>query len=345
MLFLAPIAHHLRPTMSNPVHETCFPNYELRDQQIAQFKVSYGAFLMSGIHSFLVVAFALAVQQLRRNGLHTNTKKTLLASVIVMFLSATALLAGMLYNVYWVTTTYLFQGYDEVFLSWDSAVAFNAIQAIAFTINVIVGQAIVLWHTWVIWERRKWVLGVAIGVMFLATIATWIVSALFLLMVISASASLGVNFWCTAMIIGKTKLRPRAGRNTAAFAQANQPATFERLFVVTVESGLAYTFFWALFTAAVWSSEIFGFLMQSIMSIVVVLHPTLLVLLLASNKTLLGGDAPSGGAISHRSRPSEQHALRHVASPSVSGPYADDDNATLSGSPKVHGKTLSITSV
>ncbi|KZV70867.1 hypothetical protein PENSPDRAFT_752246 [Peniophora sp. CONT] len=330
--------------MSDPVHKTCFADWELLDQQTAQFNVSYGAMLMSGIYSFLAVAFALAVHQLRSNGLHTKTKKALLASVIIMFIMATALLAGMLYNVYWITTTYLNQGRGEVFMSEDSAVAFNTIQSIAFTINVILGQAIVLWHIWVIWERRKWVLGVSI-VMFIATLATWIVSALYLLMIISATASAAINFCCTGMMIRKTKLRPQVSRNTAAFLQMNQPTSLERLLIVSIESGLVYTALWLMLTATIWTSEIAGFLMQSIMSIVVALHPTLLIVLLASHKTLLGGDAPNGGAAAHCSRPSEQHALQHVASPSVSGPYAEDDNATLSGSLKTHGKTLSITSV
>lgn len=62
--FLVPITLHLR-AMSNPVSEIRYPTYELSQQQLAQFKVSYGAMLMSGIYSFLVVAFAFAVSQLR----------------------------------------------------------------------------------------------------------------------------------------------------------------------------------------------------------------------------------------------------------------------------------------
>ncbi|VDC03421.1 unnamed protein product [Peniophora sp. CBMAI 1063] len=330
--------------MSDPTFDRCFRDWELLDQQQAQFKVSYGAMLMASIYSFLIVASAVAVYQLSGSGLHARTKNTLLASVVLMFLMATALLGGMMYNVYYIATSALGNFDESGFFSWDSAFAFNVIQAVAFTVNVVIGQTIVLWHTWVIWERRKWVLGVGI-VMSIATLASWIVAALYGLMIISATVSLAVNFWCTAMIIGKTKLRPRATRNTTAFAQFNQPPTLERLFVVVVESGLAYTSLWLMFAVGAWTTQLFAFLMQSILSIVVALHPTILVLLLASHKTLLGGDAPHGHAATHRSRPSEQHALRHVASPSVSGPYTDDDNATLSGSPKTHGKTLSITSV
>ena len=47
----------------------------------------------------------------------------------------TALWGGMLYNVYFITVHYFdtaFDGYWE----WDTAVVFNLIQVLAFTVNV-----------------------------------------------------------------------------------------------------------------------------------------------------------------------------------------------------------------
>ena len=50
---------------------------------------------------------------------------------------------------------------------------------------------------------------------------------------------MGIEAFLTHVVL--QRLRPRATRNTAAFAQMNQPPTLERLFVVSVESGLVYT--------------------------------------------------------------------------------------------------------
>ena len=71
----------------------------------------------------------------RSSGLHTKTKNTLLAAIAMMFIMTTALLGGMLYNVYFITVHYFdtaFDGYWE----WDTAVVFNLIQVLAFTVNV-----------------------------------------------------------------------------------------------------------------------------------------------------------------------------------------------------------------
>ena len=54
-----------RPIMSDPTFDTCYPNWELANQQDTQLQVSFGAALMTGVYSFLVVAFAVAAHQLR----------------------------------------------------------------------------------------------------------------------------------------------------------------------------------------------------------------------------------------------------------------------------------------
>lgn len=54
---------------------------------------------------------------------------------MTMFIMTTVLFAGMLYNVYWITVSFS-ETFDSDFSLWDSAVVFNTIQAIAFTVNV-----------------------------------------------------------------------------------------------------------------------------------------------------------------------------------------------------------------
>ncbi|THU83203.1 hypothetical protein K435DRAFT_971657 [Dendrothele bispora CBS 962.96] len=213
----------------------------------------------------LLFAFAVYVQS--SNGLKSARSQIMLAVTCLLFLSSTALLS---LNATWflrnkIRKTLILDPQDSLADKWEASQSeisrFGQPSEALFLLNMMVGDAVVVWRAWVIWERRHALilfpvicllaaLGFAITDIIclhassLPTASTIPIGARICVWAepISWALSLLTNIVSTSLIAIKAWLFRQAIKQLLGSTPPRSRA--HRIMILLVESGFIYCFFW-----------------------------------------------------------------------------------------------------
>ncbi|VDB98660.1 unnamed protein product [Peniophora sp. CBMAI 1063] len=242
--------------------------------------------LLAVLYSFLACAAFSAVYSLSKSGLRSLPNKLNLAAVIVMFALTTIYVivdSLQLWAIYDVVGGNL-HSFENPILS--NTVGIAILQAV-YGINAVLGDAIVLWRVMVIWSWRKRIVFPCLLLLILVIVA-WVLATVpsLYMSVFATSVSLAVSVWGTILVSVKAwQRRQMLRKNVALMSRHN---ALENVFNILTESGIAYILLWTVYLIAVDIPGGTGLFKQIITNIAVVavpLYPTMVVILVAKNKT------------------------------------------------------------
>ncbi|VDB98662.1 unnamed protein product [Peniophora sp. CBMAI 1063] len=234
--------------------------------------------LLAALYSFLASAAFIAIHSLLSVGLRASANKLNLVAVSVMFSLTT------LYAI--VRILQLWSQFDLLADTFDISVAAfgGTLETVVFAINVIIGDAIILWRAIVIWSWQKRIVYPSI-LLLCATLVLWVVGNVYDL-AIEIPASLATSLWATVLVSIKAWQRRRMLQRKVAIMSRRD--ALENLFNILTESGIVFTLLWVVCLVAFEffsTDENFDDTMTIVMIVATPLYPTIVVILVAKHKT------------------------------------------------------------
>ncbi|VDB98658.1 unnamed protein product [Peniophora sp. CBMAI 1063] len=255
-------------------------------------EVAFLALLLAVLYCFLLCAAIVALYSLLKSGLRSLPNKLNFAAVIVMSSMTTLYTVGDICQV-WV----VFDVVGGVSNSFDNRIsalmADDRLINAAFSVNAIVGDAIILWRVMLIWSWQKRVVYPSI-LLLCASSVSWLTSTITQRMyVLSNSLSFTISLWATILVSVRAWQRRRMLRKYVAVMSRHN--TLESIFNILAETGIVYTAIWAFYLIGEATSDSVPFrvTLTLIMFIVTPLYPIMIVILVAQNKVPISNELHS----------------------------------------------------
>ncbi|KAF7361360.1 Cop9 signalosome complex subunit 1 [Mycena sanguinolenta] len=220
-------------------------------------------FTQSLFHGIYFMVFALTVYIIgikrRRNGTQTRTMKVVLAMSTIMFLNSTIHLSLSFVQcrrafVYQAHDTDEIDGVPPALTDNGSAIVVG--QLLMEFINCCMGDSVIVWRLWVVWNRNNWMLVIPICLLIGSTTSSLIAAArltqfppgesLFSKEITPftltfAALTIANNLMCTALISGRIWYHNRRMR---AILGESFTQSHTGLLILMVESGAIYSLTW-----------------------------------------------------------------------------------------------------
>ncbi|VDB98666.1 unnamed protein product [Peniophora sp. CBMAI 1063] len=261
-----------------------FSRAELDNVRVTVFLV----LLLASLYSFLACAAFIAIYSLSISGLRSLPNKLNLAAVILMFTLTTVYTLVQLLQLWAIFDLFdLEGGGSRSRLSFDLNITYQGTTLLfaVFGANVIIGDSIILWRAIVIWSWQKRVLYPSL-LLLCASIVSWVLADIAVnLSVISTAASLALSLWATTLVSIKAWQRRRLLRKKVAILSRRN--ALESVFNILTESGIIFTLLWTVYLigSLTVAGDVVGQIMTIVMAVATPLYPTMIVILVAQNKT------------------------------------------------------------
>ncbi|KZV70857.1 hypothetical protein PENSPDRAFT_651161 [Peniophora sp. CONT] len=260
-------------------------NIEVSQDAIDNLRVnSFLTLLLAALYCFLASAAFIAVYTLLKDGIRSLSGKLNMAAVTVMFGLTTA------YTI--VQVLQLWSSFDKLDVNTQSMDSFDAnlynisprLESTVFAVNIVLGDAIILWRAAVIWKWQKRVVYPSVFILS-ATIVLWALVNIYGKSAIAVPGSLATSLWATVIVSIKAWQRRRMLKKKVAIMSRHN--ALENIFNILTESGIVFTLLWVI---SVYASEtpynaVFAETMTVIMIVATPLYPTMIVILVAQHKT------------------------------------------------------------
>ncbi|KZV70860.1 hypothetical protein PENSPDRAFT_685141 [Peniophora sp. CONT] len=256
-------------------------DFDLASSLIALREFAFSTLLLSVLYCALTITFCMAASSLRKNGLRSMSNKLYMCAISAMF-GLTTMYVVVVVAQFWVVfdvradnTTLRGVG------SW--------LESVVFAVNVVIGDAIILWRALVIWRWSRPLVYIS-GILLLETAALWLyavikpqANASF----VSIPASMVTSLWATGAISMKAWQRRRMLHKKVAIV--SRGSVLENVLAMLTESGVVFTLLWVLYFVSnfVTSSQAFYPTMTVVMTIAAPLYPIIIIILVARQRTPL----------------------------------------------------------
>ncbi|VDB98672.1 unnamed protein product [Peniophora sp. CBMAI 1063] len=240
--------------------------------------------LLAALYCFLLSAAFIAIYSLLKDGIRSLQSKVNLAAVTVMTTLTTV------YTI--VTILQLWGNFDRLGVKDQSLSSFDTdvtvvggrLEFAVFAINVILGDVIILWRANVIWSWRRRIVYPSIVLLCITTVL-WILAGIWGSSAIAIPASLATSLWATIVVSVKAWQRRSMLRKKVAIMSRHN--ALENVFNILTESGIVFTLLWVICLIA--SEAVYNVVFAEVMTIIMIvaapLYPTMVVILVAQNKT------------------------------------------------------------
>ncbi|VDB98656.1 unnamed protein product [Peniophora sp. CBMAI 1063] len=235
--------------------------------------VELASFLLV-LYCILGFAYYKAVISLRKDGLHSTLNRVYLCTISTIFSR--------------------FSRVAYTSLSWRPRI-YTSSQSISrvacFAVNVILGDAIILWRALIIWAWRKTLVYIS-AFLLLVTTALWIYTVIELnnddtSSFVSIPASLATSLFATGAISLKAWQHHSLLREKVVIM--SRRSTLENILALLTESGIVFTLLWVIYFVSYFVTRlpVFYAVMTVLMTIAAPLYPFIIIILVAKHKTPL----------------------------------------------------------
>ncbi|KZV70852.1 hypothetical protein PENSPDRAFT_752233 [Peniophora sp. CONT] len=254
---------------------------------------TFTTLLLVALYCVLACAFCVAVYDLLKGGLRSRSNKLNFGAICVLFILTTSYTVASIVEL-WKGFNDALNAQDDVLVETGDSATLVLIQNLAFSVSVVLGDAIILWRALVIWAWKKSIKYIS-GFLLLSTTVLWIFEVAFGaqfhggqglgLSVVAVPGSLATSLWATSVISWKYWQERR--KLSKDIIKVSRRSALENVLAILTESGLVFTLLWAVYFASALIGEVFNQAMADVMVIAAPLYPMLVVILVARQKTPL----------------------------------------------------------
>ncbi|KZV72609.1 hypothetical protein PENSPDRAFT_750753 [Peniophora sp. CONT] len=258
---------------------------ELTD--VDQRAFTFLTLLLAVLYCVLFDAFFKAALSLTKDGLRSKTNKSYMCAISVMFAFTTTYVAFVVAELWMLLSDNVAEIYGIGIL----------IESGVFAVNVILGDAIILWRALIIWGWYRPMVYIS-GILLLVNAALWLYTVIaveiYVSPYVSIPASLATSLWATCAISLKAWQRRRMLRQNVAIV--SRRSALENVLSILTESGVVFTLLWFIYLLSninTGNNKSFHSIMTVVMIIAAPLYPIIIVIFVARHRTPLSDQLTS----------------------------------------------------